>query len=102
MPLRLRVLVLETQRHEDRDSSYAGDGFSCGQMLGLGRTTPFDGTGVGFSFLGSTRGERRSSSGLPAISILISAASSDSRSSSASAIRISASRFSLKMFLARS
>src|SRR5262249_27827598 len=44
--------------------SYAGDGFSCGEMLGAGRTTPFDGTGVPcFSFLGSTRGDRRSSNG---------------------------------------
>src|SRR5262249_46215259 len=85
------------------DFPYAGDGFSCGEMLGAGRTTPFDGTGVGFSFLGSTRGGvRRSSSGWPAISILISDASNDSRSSNASAIRTSASRFSLRMFFARS
>src|SRR5205823_14997866 len=81
---------------------YAGEGFSCGEIPGVGRTTPFDGTGVGFSFSGSTFGERRSSSGCPAISNLTSTASRDSRSSSASAIRISASRFSTRIFLARS
>src|SRR5207249_4557150 len=53
---------------------YAGDGFSCGEMLGAGRTTPLDGAGVGFSFFGSAFDERRSSSGWPAMSILISAA----------------------------
>src|SRR5438094_2346602 len=81
---------------------YAGEGFSCGEIPGVGRTTPFDGTGVGFSFSGSTFGERRSSSGCPAISNLTSAASRDSRSSSASAIRISASRFSERILFARS
>src|SRR5262245_35686836 len=93
-----RALMIQTSGHESTKARrskipdfYAGDGFSCGEMLGAGRTTPFDGTG-GFSFLGSTRGDRRSSRGWPAISILISAASNDSRSSNASAIRIRASR----------
>src|ERR1051326_5760789 len=80
---------------------YAGDGFSCGEMLGAGRTTPLAGAGVGFSLFGSIFGGRRSSSGWPAMSALISDASSDSRSSSASAIRINASRFSIRIAFAR-
>ena len=66
--------------------AYAGAGRSCCGGIGAGRTV-FAGAGVGFSVFGSALRGRRSSSGCPAISSLISAASSDSRSSSASAIR---------------